>query len=615
MSFLTMAFADQAFANKGLREPGDMLLAKIPRASHIRRWDIKFKREVLDLPLFRGDNNEPLKARAIQSQLARLGKATGFQEIVSTYCIRRGAANAISGKHIWLLVSSSPFLHDLTMITGLATESEQNHILGHRVSTVFDSWYRDQAVTFDVMSAYCGVPSRSERLQAATGMLAKRDPRYPHKLTAGMKAQVELDPAVIKARNNDKTLKDECKCEHTTLSAAAENPRIAELLKRTKTQLETARRRASGLVLKSYQARFCDSQPVNDLDAILEGKPVDGIEHDDRKQVYYHEERRRIVEAFQIEAFPDIASDGDLRMRATVLKDLVRLCELDDPHHSSVWQRDIGIGIDANSRQEQRDEDGRAVLTDRTCIFCFFNTSFGDSAALRSCYARANKMREHVSHRHKELLQQLETAPRCPDPVCLLTVFEDRSALYRHFDDVHRAPIDRDARSSHHRPFSGADKDGRTRVGDLTCIFCHFDATHGITSRRAAPFLQVSHLKRHVMVHLNSLEFEPKRCCPDPACRDRDFSSIHDFIRHADLVHWVALGDKGRYRVEGRQEVAAKESDQRPADFNCSPQADDRELNWDDWILGGLEQDDGMDDWILRGLEQDDETCLAGEVL
>lgn len=96
MSFLTMAFADDAFAPHNLRSPADLYRVVMPPDK--RFVPIPFKEKVMDWPVFRSESGGPISSASIQNQLTQLGQATGFREVLTTYCIRRGTANAIHGE-------------------------------------------------------------------------------------------------------------------------------------------------------------------------------------------------------------------------------------------------------------------------------------------------------------------------------------------------------------------------------------------------------------------------------------------------------------------------------------------------------------------------------------
>lgn len=548
MSFLTMAFADDAFQNERLSSPKDLFMANLPREK--KRWRIAFKQDVLDLPLFRAEDEKPIKVRTVQDQLARLGKETGFEQVISTYCIRRGAANAISGRY------SPQFLpcSTLTLRKGVATASEQNHILGHSANAIFDEWYRNQAVTFDVMSAFCGTPSKKDLLQAASSMMAKRDCRYPHNLTEAMRDEVENEPEVVTALSQAQAAKHSCMQQYRTLTLARKSDRkCAAALREVKNKLEAARRAATRRVLKAHQARFREEQPVTDLDAILQGQSISGIVSSE-SSVYFHEERRRIVQAFQMSTFPEIGSDADRQNRIALLTDLVHLCSLEEPHHAHGWRQGRETKNLAVPRlspgRSRHDELGRTVLTNRTCIFCYFDESYGRGASVSVQHSRASRMRRHALQKHSEQLALV--TPVCPDPACLMARFVNAQDFLLHIDRVHNAPLDRDTRTKRDRPASQPDERGRARVGDLTCLFCHFAASYDETPSRKGLFTTLTHTRRHAETHLGPLEDEPLVFCPDPACAGAVFSSVSQLVSHADSIHWTKLARKGRFCADSQ---------------------------------------------------------------
>jgi Protein of unknown function (DUF3435) len=59
---------------------------------------LTFKTSMEETPFFRDDEGNVLKYGAIRNSLIRLGNATGFDQILKPYCLRRGVANAIHGK-------------------------------------------------------------------------------------------------------------------------------------------------------------------------------------------------------------------------------------------------------------------------------------------------------------------------------------------------------------------------------------------------------------------------------------------------------------------------------------------------------------------------------------
>jgi len=69
---------------------------------------IQWRNEMLDVPIFRllnpsdqgkGEKSDgPLPYSRYQNWVKRLGEETGFVQVLTTYCLRRAAGNAINGE-------------------------------------------------------------------------------------------------------------------------------------------------------------------------------------------------------------------------------------------------------------------------------------------------------------------------------------------------------------------------------------------------------------------------------------------------------------------------------------------------------------------------------------
>lgn len=92
MSFLTKAFGDAAFEAPDLTTPERLYGLKVEPGLKQRR--VIWKESGFELPIFRDQEGKPLR---YAEQLRNLGKATNFKEVLTTYCLRRGAANSIDG--------------------------------------------------------------------------------------------------------------------------------------------------------------------------------------------------------------------------------------------------------------------------------------------------------------------------------------------------------------------------------------------------------------------------------------------------------------------------------------------------------------------------------------
>lgn len=97
-SFLTTAFADAAFEAPDLTTPGRLYALVVEPGLRERR--VTWKESVLDKPIFSDSEGQALRYHVLAYQLSALGKATGFKEVMTTYCLRRGTANMINGAYL-----------------------------------------------------------------------------------------------------------------------------------------------------------------------------------------------------------------------------------------------------------------------------------------------------------------------------------------------------------------------------------------------------------------------------------------------------------------------------------------------------------------------------------
>ena len=76
----------------------------------------------------------------------------------------------------------------------MATDPEQNQVLGHKGSEIFLRHYMHKKFRTDVESAYLGMPARQALFKAVGRMSFDCDPRVPQSLTDEQKAEVRRDP-------------------------------------------------------------------------------------------------------------------------------------------------------------------------------------------------------------------------------------------------------------------------------------------------------------------------------------------------------------------------------------------------------------------------------------
>ena len=103
---LAIAFHDNAFEARGLDSVEQVFAFVID--GPINSTQLKWKPEMLTVPIFRQatrsndgfstSEHKPLSYSTFNYYIERLGRATGFEEKLSLYCVRRGTGNAVNSK-------------------------------------------------------------------------------------------------------------------------------------------------------------------------------------------------------------------------------------------------------------------------------------------------------------------------------------------------------------------------------------------------------------------------------------------------------------------------------------------------------------------------------------
>ena len=96
MNLLGLAFADGAFKEEGIRSPEDLYKLGVPDYKGALR--IGWRRSILERPIFRRANNMPFTASDFNHYLKQLGCNAGYPQTLTSYALRRGAANAFDRK-------------------------------------------------------------------------------------------------------------------------------------------------------------------------------------------------------------------------------------------------------------------------------------------------------------------------------------------------------------------------------------------------------------------------------------------------------------------------------------------------------------------------------------
>lgn len=107
LHFLALAFADNAFASPHISNLDDIYQIRIENFKE--SIELSWKKEMMKVPVFRRpvrrlngmdiSSNMAEQYDHFRTDLLRLGKNAGFMPPLTSYCLRRGAADVVDG---WL---------------------------------------------------------------------------------------------------------------------------------------------------------------------------------------------------------------------------------------------------------------------------------------------------------------------------------------------------------------------------------------------------------------------------------------------------------------------------------------------------------------------------------
>jgi hypothetical protein len=179
MSFVTQAFDDEAFKSRYLRTPEQFWTLKIP--SHKQTLQLQWKDSILDTPIFRNNDNITMRYDELREPLVRLGTATGYPEVLTTYYTRRGFINAIHGK---------------------VTSAEHTQAMNHS-TTVFE---RHSLAGRCQRRAkhFLGLPTQEKLIKIFSSMRRSQDRARPTRLTVEEVQQAFKSSEIIQERHKQR---------------------------------------------------------------------------------------------------------------------------------------------------------------------------------------------------------------------------------------------------------------------------------------------------------------------------------------------------------------------------------------------------------------------------
>jgi hypothetical protein len=263
LNMLALAFADNAFKEKGITRPEDIFNLNIPNFKET--LSIHWKPEILETPVFQVvsdkvtvddiSENDYWDFTGFNRYLKRLGGLAGFPQRLTSYALRRGTANAVDCKfslHVYnfcLLILVGPDV----------TDAQRNQIMEHARADVFRRHYMRQMVKVDTQSHFLGTINRKELLGTLGLISAKRDPRAPTTLPPEIKKELEKeqDPILVEMKKERLDLKEALRKESTFIKDAPDEVRKRH--DRITSQIAARRKKLAAKALDNFRREWFDA--------------------------------------------------------------------------------------------------------------------------------------------------------------------------------------------------------------------------------------------------------------------------------------------------------------------------------------------------------------------
>ncbi|KAL5408048.1 hypothetical protein PMIN04_011537 [Paraphaeosphaeria minitans] len=396
LEMISMGLARNAFAAKSVREPEDILLARIPERKNclIFRW----KEELWEEPVFREPESskrgisssrlsKPLRAATAARYMSRLGLDAGIEATLTHTCIRRGVGNAVNHK---------------------APVATRNQVMGHSRSKIFQS-YINQDVEFDVHAAYLDEPSDTAVIKAMGNMSLTRDPLAPTTLSPEDALAIERHTTVAKLRQQRDTLtkrirkvrRDGGPCE--VLYELREKTRAKLLRKRKKLQ-DHRKKKARDRHFWENDTRELDREGDLSFEDEEEAKPA---------ATTYALEERACIASMLCRPPRNLHEPGALEQRCELIRTMTKLCRRRELRRRPIASEPAA----SQTMQEDSLTTSFPLVCDRRqCLFCIGDESL-PLVQRMFCYSRVAKMMDHVEDEHLRRFAPDATIT-CPHPAC-----------------------------------------------------------------------------------------------------------------------------------------------------------------------------------------------------
>ncbi|KAL2829106.1 hypothetical protein BJY01DRAFT_261370 [Aspergillus pseudoustus] len=336
--------------------------------------------EARSLPLIVADKESrvfDITEQMLNRCLQRLGELTGLQLSVTSYWLRRSAAEVVN--------TSSEI-----------SEAQQNLLLQHANASVYQKRYASDYFPSDLRAIAEGREQQHDVMNVASGQSRTIDLRRPVDLTDAQKAEAEAHQDVQRCKRLWLQARVLVCTKYGSFRAGTGTELYREAVK-MRNSYHTARARSHRKMKKHIRARFDEEQPIQDVFRQVHGLPMASRTHQRALPTCPDQER-----AFSlIFRFAPSSEEDETDCRIRAVDAISRVGPI-----SAVRLRTIHSGQTHPKWMQAASEEKRGVLLNlRQCLVC---SVFGIREA---SFTTDFSFLRHLARRHPRNMQ-------CPDPAC-----------------------------------------------------------------------------------------------------------------------------------------------------------------------------------------------------